>query len=93
MGSVAGTGLGWALLPDLGAATHALDDPLNLPRRDGHAAGLCPMPLGFQVGRFIGSFQTDQLGQGRGITHLQTQRGVHRRVALLLALVVVIIPR
>jgi len=91
-GRVAGAGLGLALLPDLGAATHALDDPLNLPRRDGNAAGLLQMPLGFQVGRLIGSFQTYEFGQGRRITHLQTQRGVHRIVALILALVVVVIP-
>jgi len=84
--------LGRALLPDLGAATHALDDPLNLPRRDGHAAGLLPMPLGFQAGRLIGSFPTYEFGPGRRITRLQTQRGGHRIVALILALVAVVIP-
>jgi len=84
--------VGLALLPDLGAATHALDHSLNLPRRDGNAAGLRQMPLGLQVSRFIGSFQTDQLGQGRGVTDLQTQRRIDRIVTLILALVVVVIP-
>ena len=84
--------MGLALLPDLGAATHALDDPLNLPCRDGNAARLLQMPLGFLVSRLIGSFQTYKLGQGRRISHFQTQRRVDRIVALILALVVVIIP-
>ena len=43
------------------------------------------MTLGFEVGRLVGSFQTDALGQGRRIAHLQTQPGVGRMVALVLA--------
>ena len=49
------------------------------------------MPLRFLVGRLIGSFQTDELGQSGRITHLQAQRGVDRIVALILALVVIVI--
>jgi len=50
------------------------------------------MPFGFQVGRLVGTFQTDQLGQRRRIAHLQTQCGVGRIVALILARVIVVIP-
>ena len=50
------------------------------------------MPLGFPIGRFVGPFQTDELGQGWRIAHLQTQRGVRRRVAHRLARVIVVIP-
>ena len=76
----------------MSAATDALNDPLNLSRRNPNAAGLLQMPLGFQVGRLGGPFQTDELGQGRRIAHLQTQRGGGRRVALILARVIVVIP-
>ncbi len=51
------------------------------------------MPLGFEVGGFIGSFQADEFGQGGRVTHLQTQRGIRRIMArLLLARLVVVIP-
>jgi hypothetical protein len=86
---IARAGLGRALLPGLGAAAHALDDPVNLPRRDGHAARFFQMPLGFQIDRLIGSFQTNELGQGRRVTHLQTQRRVRRIMAFLLSWVVI----
>ena len=90
--SIAGPGLSLPLLPFLGGGAHALDGALNLPRRNGNAAGLLQMPLGFQVGRLIGSFQAHELGQGRRISPLQTQRGVHRIMACLLARMVIIIP-
>ena len=83
--------MGLAFLPDFGAATHSLNNPVNLPRRNADAAGLLQMPLRFLVGRLIGSFQTDELGQSGRITHLQAQRGVDRIVALILALVVIVI--
>src|ERR1035438_574448 len=60
---IAGAGLGLPLLPSLGVTADPLDDALNLPRRNGNAAGLLQMPLGFQVGRLIGTLQTDQLGR------------------------------
>jgi hypothetical protein len=50
------------------------------------------MPFGFQVGRLVGTLQTDQLGQCRCIAHFQTQCGVGGMVALILAGVVVVIP-
>ncbi len=57
-------------LPNLGAAAYPLDHPLNLPRRYIDAAGLLQMPLGFEAGRFVGPFQTNELGQARGVAHL-----------------------
>lgn len=50
------------------------------------------MTFGFEVGRLVGSLQTDEFGQRRCIAHLQTQRGVGGMVALILALVIVVIP-
>lgn len=81
-----------ARLPLLRAAPNPLHDPLDLPRRNRNAAGLLQMPFGFQVGRLVGAFQTDQLGQRRRIAHFQTQGGVGGMVALLLAGVIVVIP-
>jgi len=46
-GRVGGAGLGFAFLPGLGAGAHALNHALNLPRRNGDAAGPLQMLLGF----------------------------------------------
>ena len=89
---IAGAGLGRPLRPGLGVATPPLDHALNLPRRNGHAARLRQMSLGFQAGRLIRTLQTDQLGQGRGITAFQAQGRGRRIMACVLARVVVIIP-
>ena len=91
-GRIASAWLRGPFLPSLGAAAHPLDHPLNLARRYRDAAGLLQMPLGFEVGRLIGPFQTNELGQSRGVAHLQTQRRIGRIVALVLTGVVIIIP-
>jgi len=88
--SIAGTGVGWTLLPFLRTLPHALDHALNLPGRDGDAAGLGQVPLGFEIGRFIRPFQANKFSQGWRVTHLQAQRGIGWIVALLFALVIVV---
>jgi hypothetical protein len=92
VGRIAGAGQGWTFLPGLRAATDALDNPLHLSRRNDHAAGPLQRPLGFQGGRLIGAFRTNEFGQGRRVTDLQAQRGVRRTMPLLLAWVMVVIP-
>src|SRR5271169_1508746 len=65
-GGIAPPGLRGPFLPGLGAAADPLDPPLDLACRYRNAAGLLPMPLGFEVGRLIGPFPTNELGQSRG---------------------------
>jgi len=48
------------------------------------------MSLGFQIGRFIGTFQTHQPGQRRGVTRLQTQGRISRIVPFFFAGLVVV---
>jgi hypothetical protein len=53
---------------------------------------LLQVALGFEVGRFIGSFQADEFGQSRGVAHFQPQRGIGRVMPLVFAFMVVIVP-
>ena len=92
IGRIATARLGGPFLPSLGAAAHALDHPLNLAGRHRDAAGLLQMPLGFEVSRLVGPFQTNEFGQSRGVAHLQTQRGIGRIMALVLAGVIIVVP-
>ena len=62
-----------------------LNAPLNLPRRNGPAAGRLQLPLGFQRGRRGGSCPTNELGQRWRIAHFQTPGGLGGSVASSLA--------
>ena len=83
--------MGLALLPLLGAAAHPLHHSLNLPGRDGDAAGLLQVALGLEISRLIRPFQADELGQGRRVADFQSQRVVGWIMALALAGVIIVI--
>jgi len=73
--------------------TYSLHHALNLPRRNRDATGVLEMLLGLLVTGLVGSLQADQPGQRRRVGPLQTQRGIGRVVARLLAwMVVVVVP-
>src|SRR5207247_863672 len=91
-GRIAPARLGWPFLPGLSAAAHALNDSLNLPRRHADAASLLQMPFGLQVGRLISAFQANELGQSWCVADLQSQCGVGRIMAPVLARVIIVIP-
>ena len=64
---------------------------LDLTGRNGDAAGLFQMPFGFEVGLLVGSFQADELGQGRSVADFQPQGVIGRVMALLFTCVVIVI--
>jgi hypothetical protein len=65
---------------------------LELPGRNLNATSLFQMTFGFHKSRFVGSLQTDELGQGGRITAFQAQRGIGWIVTGLLAHVIIVIP-
>lgn len=77
----------------MSVAAYPLHYALNLPRRNGNAAGLLPMSLGFQGGRLIGTLQANELGQGGRVAPLQSQRRGGGIMAGVLARMAVIIPQ
>ena len=79
------------LRPLLGGTAHALNHPLNLAGRPREAAGLVPVPLGLEVGGFVGPLQAEPLGQGRGVAHRQAQGGLCWVMTQGLACMVIVI--
>jgi len=75
----------------LGGAADPLDHPLNLTGRYRDATSLLQMPLGFEISGFVGPFQTDKFGQGRGVAHFQSQRIVGGITAPLFACMIVVV--
>src|SRR2546425_1186773 len=90
-GSVARARLSRALLPTLRVLSDAPNDSLNLPGRDFDTASLLQVPLGFEVGRLIGSLQAEEFGQGWSVADFQTQTRIGRIMALFFALVIIVV--
>jgi hypothetical protein len=85
-------GLGLPFLPSLGRCPNPLHQALDLPATDVNAAGFGQMLFGLLVAVFISPLQTQEPGQGRSATTLQTQSGIGGVVPLPFAFVIVISP-
>lgn len=83
--------LGRALLPLLGGDTDPLDHALNLAGRNADATGVLEVPLGFEVGLFVGPFQAQQLGQSRRVADFQAQRVIGWAMSLVLTGTIIVV--